>query len=85
MLQSRAFAGTPRVARSRGVTGGVVVKCVAQPRHASCPAGNVQKSTQSLERPSLQLLAAGALLVPYVVDVAASMAAGGEYGLLEGR
>lgn len=85
MLTTRAFAGTPSLVRTQRVTrAGVVVKCVAQPRRAAAPAASdkAQSSTGSSQAP---LLAAGALLAPYVLDVTASLAAGGEFGLLEGR
>jgi hypothetical protein len=85
MLTTRAFTGTPSLVRFRGVTSrAVVVKCVAQPRRAAAPAAG-QKAQGSAGSSQAPLLAAGALLAPYVLDVAASLAAGGEYGLLEGR
>lgn len=84
MLTTRAFTGTPSLASSRLNRKAVVVKCVAQPRRAA--AAGSQGQTHSCS-PSAQapLLAAGALLAPYVLDVTASLAAGGELGLLEGR
>lgn len=86
MLTTRAFTGTPRLARSGGrVTGSVVVRCVAQPRGSLTASAQAQTSQNASVSSQTQLLAAGALLAPYVLDVTASLAAGGEYGLLEGR
>lgn len=86
MLTTRAFTGTPRLARSNGrVTGSVVVRCVAQPRRSLTASAQAQSSQNASVSSQTQLLAAGALLAPYVLDVTASLAAGGEYGLLEGR
>jgi hypothetical protein len=84
MLTTRAFTGTPSLASSRLNRKAVVVKCVAQPRRAAAAKSQnqVHSSSPSAQAP---LLAAGALLAPYVLDVTASLAAGGEYGLLEGR
>lgn len=86
MLTTRPFTGTPRLARSQRVTSlpSVAVKCLAQPRRtAAAAAPNAEQRTSASSQASL--LAAGALLAPYVLDVSASLAAGGEYGLLEGR
>jgi hypothetical protein len=84
MLSTRPFTGTPlhlATARSRAV----VVKCLAQPRRQAATQAVNQATSSTTSSSQAPLLAAGALLAPYVLDVTASLAAGGEYGLLEGR
>lgn len=60
----------------------MVVRAVAQPRRQAAPASSEVVDSSSSHA---SLLAAGALLAPFALDVTASLAAGGEYGLLEGR
>lgn len=85
MLSARPFSSGALAQRSGQLTrkAVVVVKCVAQPSHRAAAATSKQQS-EGASGPA-SLLAAGALLAPLVVDVQASLAAGGEYGLLEGR
>lgn len=85
MLSARPFTSGAVLAQRSGqlTRKAVVVKCVAQPSHRAAPTTSKQQA-QGASGPA-SLLAAGALLAPLVVDVQASLAAGGEYGLLEGR
>lgn len=84
MLSARPFTSGALAQRSGQLTRkAVVVKCVAQPSHRASPV-TAKQQAQGATCPA-GLLAAGALLAPLVLDVQASLAAGGEYGLLEGR
>jgi hypothetical protein len=84
MLSARPFTSGALAQRSGQLTRkAVVVKCVAQPSHRAAPV-TAKQQAQGASGPA-GLLATGALLAPLVVDVQASLAAGGEYGLLEGR
>lgn len=78
MLLSRtktAFSCATRPQARRGV---LAIKCVAQPSRTTQPENRASNVTQPM-------LAAGALLAPYFLEVSSAMATGGDFGLLEGR
>jgi hypothetical protein len=80
MLTTRTQAFAPSALANRRTC--VVVRAVARPPRRVAPpqpANNEQEVSQA------SLLAAGALLTPFLADVHSSQAAGGEFGLLEGR
>ncbi len=80
MLQKTAKVQAQRQTPFKASRAVAVIKCVAKPK------GTRQQKQQQAST-SLTTLGAAAtgLLLPYLTEVQAAMAKGGEYGLLEGR
>lgn len=82
MLQKTAKVQAQRQTPFKASRAVAVIKCVAKPKGA-----RKQQQQQQQASTSLTTLGAAAtgLLLPYLTEVQAAMAKGGEYGLLEGR